>query len=55
VRSYIERFKKDMSGYEYVSLIEESLKSGVDSDVEDTPTLFINGILLRLMGFGNIF
>ena len=39
----IERFKKDMSRHAYASLIEESLKSGVDSGVEGTPTFFING------------
>jgi protein-disulfide isomerase len=39
----IERFKKDRSRHAYASLIEESLKSGVDSGVEGTPTFFING------------
>ena len=40
----IGRFKKDMSGHAYASLIEESLKSGVNSGVEGTPTFFINGV-----------
>ena len=40
----IDRFKKDMSGHAYASLIEQSLKSGVDSDVEGTPTFFVNGV-----------
>ena len=40
----IEKFKKDMSGHAYASLIEQSLKSGVDSDVEGTPTFFVNGV-----------
>ena len=40
----IEKFKKDMSGHAYASLIEQSLKSGVDSDVVGTPTFFVNGV-----------
>jgi protein-disulfide isomerase len=40
----IENFKKDMSGHAYASLIEQSLKSGVDSGVEGTPTFFVNGV-----------
>jgi protein-disulfide isomerase len=40
----IEKFKKDMSGHAYASLIEQSLKSGVDSGVEGTPTFFVNGV-----------
>jgi protein-disulfide isomerase len=40
----IEKFKKDMSGHAYTSLIEQSLKSGVDSGVEGTPTFFVNGV-----------
>jgi protein-disulfide isomerase len=39
----IERFKKDMSGHAYASLIEQSLKGGINSGVEGTPTFFING------------
>ena len=30
----INKFKKEMSGYIYVPLIEESLKSGINSGVE---------------------
>lgn len=40
----VERFKKDMSGDAYTSLIEQSLKSGINSGVEGTPTFFINGV-----------
>jgi protein-disulfide isomerase len=39
----IDKFKKDMSGHVYASLIYRSLKSGIDSGVEGTPTFFING------------
>ena len=39
----IDKFKKDMSGHVYASLINRSLKSGIDSGVEGTPTFFING------------
>src|SRR5919206_2136712 len=38
----IGRFKKDMSRHVYSPLIEESLKGGIDSGVEGTPTFFIN-------------
>jgi protein-disulfide isomerase len=37
-----DKFKKDMSGHVYASLINRSLKSGIDSGVEGTPTFFIN-------------
>jgi hypothetical protein len=40
----MEKFKNDMSGHVYAYLIEESLKSGVDSSVEDTSTFFISRI-----------
>ena len=40
----IERFKKEMSGHSYASLIEQSLKSGIKSGVEGTPTFFLNGV-----------
>ena len=40
----IEKFKKDMSGHIYAPLINESIRSGVDSGVEGTPTFFINGV-----------
>jgi protein-disulfide isomerase len=39
----IDKFKKDMSGHVYASIINRSLKSGIDSGVEGTPTFFING------------
>jgi protein-disulfide isomerase len=40
----INRFKKEMSGHIYTSLINKSLKSGIDSGVEGTPTFFVNGV-----------
>lgn len=39
----IHKFKDDVSKHIYVPLIEESLKGGIDSGVEGTPTFFING------------
>jgi protein-disulfide isomerase len=39
----INKFKKEMSGHIYAPLIEESLKSGINSGVEGTPTFFVNG------------
>ena len=40
----IHKFKDDVSRHVYAPLIEESLKSGVDSGVEGTPIFFINGV-----------
>src|ERR687886_530610 len=40
----IERFKKDMTGNAYASFIEQSLKGGINSGVEGTPTFFVNGV-----------
>jgi protein-disulfide isomerase len=37
------KFKNEMSGHTYASLIKESLKSGIDSGVQGTPTFFVNG------------
>lgn len=39
----IRKFKADVSRHIYAPLIEESLKGGIDSGVEGTPTFFING------------
>jgi protein-disulfide isomerase len=41
----ISKFKKELSvcGHTYSPLIEESLKTGIDSGVEGTPTFFVNG------------
>jgi protein-disulfide isomerase len=39
----IDKFKKEMSGHIYAPLINKSLKSGIESGVEGTPTFFING------------
>jgi protein-disulfide isomerase len=40
----IRKFKDDTSRHVYAPLIGESLKGGIDSGVEGTPTLFINGV-----------
>src|ERR687896_831137 len=40
----IDKFKKEMSGHIYTSLINESLRNGIDSGVEGTPTFFVNGV-----------
>jgi protein-disulfide isomerase len=37
------KFKNEMSGHTYAPLIKESLKSGIDSGVQGTPTFFVNG------------
>ncbi len=39
----VDRFKKEMSGHVYAPLINKSLKSGIDSGVEGTPTFFVSG------------
>jgi len=39
----IHKFKDDISRHVYAPLIEESLKGGIDSGVEGTPTFFVNG------------
>ena len=40
----IHKFKNDVYRHVYAPLIEESLKGGVDSGVEGTPTFFINEV-----------
>jgi protein-disulfide isomerase len=40
----IRKFKDEVSRHVYAPLIEESLKGGIDSGVEGTPTFFINGL-----------
>src|SRR5262245_46631427 len=40
----IDRFKKEMSKHVYAPLINKSLRSGIDSGVEGTPTFFVNGV-----------
>jgi protein-disulfide isomerase len=40
----IRKFKDDTSRHVYAPLIEESLKGGIDSGVEGTPTFYINGV-----------
>ena len=39
----INKFKEAVSEHTYAPLIEESLKTGIDSGVEGTPTFFVNG------------
>jgi protein-disulfide isomerase len=45
----IERFKKDMSGHVYAPLIDESLKTGINSGVEGTPTFYINECIMKIL------
>jgi protein-disulfide isomerase len=40
----IEKFKQELSGHVYAPLINESLKNGIESGVEGTPTFFVNGV-----------
>jgi protein-disulfide isomerase len=40
----IRKFKNEVSRHVYAPLIEQSLKGGIDSGVEGTPTFFINGV-----------
>ena len=40
----IERFKNEMSRHGYGPSINESLKNGINSGVEGTPTFFVNGV-----------
>jgi protein-disulfide isomerase len=39
-----DRFRREMSGHIYTSLIDKSLGEGIASGVEGTPTFFINGV-----------
>jgi protein-disulfide isomerase len=40
----IHKFKDHVSRHVYAPSIEESLKGGIDSGVEGTPTFFIDGV-----------
>jgi protein-disulfide isomerase len=40
----IDKFKKEISEHIYAPLINKSLKAGIDSGVEGTPTFFVNGV-----------
>ena len=40
----VRKFKDDISRHVYAPMIEESLRGGIDSGVEGTPTFFINGV-----------
>jgi protein-disulfide isomerase len=39
-----DRFKKEISEHVYVPVINKSLKNGIKSGVEGTPTFFLNGV-----------
>jgi len=39
-----DKFRKEMSGHIYKSMIDKSLGEGIASGVEGTPTFFINGV-----------
>ena len=41
----VNKFKRETSGHNYIHSIEESLKSGINSGVQGTPTFFVNGEL----------
>ena len=43
LRLDVIKFKKEVSEHTYAPLIEESLKSGIESGVKGTPTFFVNG------------
>ena len=40
----IDKFKKEMTEHVYAPLINKSLKDGIDSGVEGTPTFFVKGV-----------
>ena len=40
----IDRFRKETLGHVYASSIDKSIKSGINSGVEGTPTFFVNNI-----------
>jgi len=40
----VDKFRSEMSGHIYARLINESLKNGIGSGVEGTPTFFVNGV-----------
>jgi protein-disulfide isomerase len=40
----VRKFKDDISRHVYAPMIEESLRGGIDSGVEGTPTFFLNGV-----------
>jgi protein-disulfide isomerase len=40
----IDKFKKEMSEHVYAPIINKSLKAGIDSGIEGTPTFFVNGV-----------
>ena len=39
-----DKFRSEMSGHIYTSMIDKSLGEGIASGVEGTPTFFINGV-----------
>jgi protein-disulfide isomerase len=40
----IDKFENEMSRHTYAPVINASLKCGIDSGVEVTPTFFVNGV-----------
>jgi protein-disulfide isomerase len=40
----IDRFRREVLGHIYASSIDKSIKNGINSGVEGTPTFFINNI-----------
>lgn len=40
----VERVKREISEHTYVPIINKSLKNGIKSGVEGTPTFFLNGV-----------
>ena len=43
----INKFKNELLERVYAPLINKSLKSGIDSGVEGTPTFFVNGVFYK--------
>ena len=41
------KFKNELLERVYAPLINKSLKSGIDSGVEGTPTFFVNGVFYK--------
>jgi protein-disulfide isomerase len=53
----MEQFKEDLKNPALASLVQRDLKNGVEAGVRGTPTIFINGRLLKqrsLPGFKQV-
>ena len=46
----IDRFKKDLAGHVYTSLIDESLKTGINSGVEVRLLSISMGCVMKILG-----